>query len=138
MRPILPQQAAGSGLQGRASSHPGGAAPRRRRRAAVPAAAAASKGEPDPHALLQVPRGASRRAIRAAYIERIKLLHPDVSPAGQDTTAAAAALNAAYEQLMEGEGARGSAGPGAEGRGASFCVLGSTWVRTGVGLPKGR
>lgn len=55
--------------------------------------------------MLRVSRGASRRQLRAAYIERIKLLHPDVSAAGgQDTTAEAAALNAAYERLMAAYG----------------------------------
>lgn len=101
--PGLAQQSARSCLVGRASSRPDTAA-RRRRRGAVLAAAAGGRGEPDPYALLQVSRGASRRAIRAAYIERIKLLHPDVSPPGEDTTAAAAALNAAYEALMDGAG----------------------------------
>ncbi|KAL4435186.1 hypothetical protein ABPG77_001868 [Micractinium sp. CCAP 211/92] len=99
--PGLAQQSARSCLVGRAPSRPDTAA-RPRRRGAVLAAAAGGRGEPDPYALLQVSRGASRRAIRAAYIERIKLLHPDVSPPGEDTTAAAAALNAAYEALMDG------------------------------------
>ncbi len=57
----------------------------------------------DPYSVLRVARGSSRRAIRAAYIEQIKLLHPDVSSAsGEDTTREAAALNAAYEALMAG------------------------------------
>lgn len=73
--------------------------PHRRGRLLV--AAAAGK-EPDPFALLQVRRGSNRREIRTAYIDRIKQLHPDVNPAGDDSTAAAAALNAAYERLMQG------------------------------------
>ena len=76
----------------------------RRARRAPPAAATArqQQEQPDPYRLLQVDRGSSRRAIRAAYIERIKLLHPDVAGDGQDTTLQAAALNAAYERLMAG------------------------------------
>lgn len=56
----------------------------------------------DPYAVLKVARGSSRLAIRAAYIEQIKLLHPDVSASGEDSTREAAALNAAYEALMAG------------------------------------
>lgn len=63
----------------------------------------------DPHAVLQVPRGASRRAIRAAWIERIRRLHPDVSQSGDDTTLEAAAVNAAYEALMQGGWVGGAA-----------------------------
>ncbi|EFN55763.1 hypothetical protein CHLNCDRAFT_52421 [Chlorella variabilis] len=64
--------------------------------------------------------GARRRQLRAAYIERIKLLHPDVSAAGgQDTTAEAAALNAAYERLMAayGTNSRDEGGRGDEEEG---------------------
>jgi hypothetical protein len=66
------------------------------------AAAGRQQQQPDPYAVLQVSRGASRRQIRAAYIERIKLLHPDVSLSGEDSTPAAAALNTAYDRLMAG------------------------------------
>ena len=82
---------------------------RRRARRAAPAAATArqqQQAQPDPYRLLQVDRGSSRRAIRTAYIERIKLLHPDVAGDDQDTTLQAAALNAAYERLMAGGGGR--------------------------------
>ena len=72
------------------------------RSAVVTAAASRAQQQADPHGVLGVPRGASRRAIRAAYIERIKLLHPDVSASGEDTTLEAAAVNAAYEALMQG------------------------------------
>lgn len=54
---------------------------------------------PDPYALLQVPRGASRKEIRAAYIEQIRILHPDVSDR-EDATQVAMQLNAAYAALM--------------------------------------
>ena len=53
----------------------------------------------DPYALLQVPRGTSRREIRAAYVSLIRQVHPDVNDSA-DATARAAALNAAYESLM--------------------------------------
>ena len=68
---------------------------RHRRRAAAAAL-------PDDFALLQLPPNSSRRQIRAAYIERIKTIHPDVSVSDVDTTLAAAALIAAYERLMSG------------------------------------
>jgi hypothetical protein len=45
-------------------------------------------------------RSASRAAIRTAYLERMKLLHPDVNPS-EDTTQQAVAINAAYLQLMQ-------------------------------------
>ena len=45
-------------------------------------------------------RFASRATIRAAYLERMKLLHPDLNP-GEDTTEQAVAINAAYLQLMQ-------------------------------------
>lgn len=51
--------------------------------------------------LLRVERGSSRREVRAAYIELIKDLHPDLNP-DQDTTQAAAQLNAAYELVLAG------------------------------------
>lgn len=77
---------------------------RRCRRGGTVLAAAGRQQAPqaDPYAVLKVGRGSSRRAIRAAYIEQIKLLHPDVSASGEDTTREAAALNAAYEALMAG------------------------------------
>lgn len=64
--------------------------------------AVVARAEAAPHETLGVPRGSGRRAIRAAYIEKIKQLHPDVS-GEEDTTAEAAALNAAYAALMAGE-----------------------------------
>lgn len=76
----------------------------------------------DPYTVLKVARGSSRRAIRAAYIEQIKLLHPDVSASGEDTTLEAAALNAAYEALMAGghQGAEWEVeGAGCENRAAA-------------------
>lgn len=60
-------------------------------------------GQPDPYALLGVPRGARRAQVRRAYLALIKTLHPDVSRDGEDTTAAAAALNDAYRSILEGE-----------------------------------
>ena len=52
------------------------------------------------HALLGIPPGSTKAEIRAAYIEQIKELHPDVNPA-RDTTGPAADLNAAYSHLLE-------------------------------------
>ena len=45
-------------------------------------------------------RSASRAAIRAAYLERMKLLHPDMN-LDEDTTLQAVAINAAYLKLTE-------------------------------------
>ena len=50
--------------------------------------------------VLGCPRSASRTAIRAAYLDRMKLLHPDMNP-DEDTTAQAVAINAAYLTLTE-------------------------------------
>lgn len=94
-----PGTAAGGRLQQSAAARHGQQRqqrPRQRRCFAVRAEAAA------PHETLGVPQGSSRRAIRTAYIEQMKRLHPDVSGEA-DTTAEAAALNAAYEALMAGE-----------------------------------
>ena len=52
------------------------------------------------HALLGIPPGSTKAEIRAAYIEQMKELHPDVNPL-QDTTGPAADLNAAYSYLLE-------------------------------------
>lgn len=63
--------------------------------------AAAGKQPPlDPHKILQVPRGASRAEIRAAYYSRIRALHPDVNPL-RDTTAATVELNLAWGLLNQ-------------------------------------
>ena len=50
--------------------------------------------------VLGCPRSASRAAIRAAYLERMKLLHPDMN-LDEDTTVQAVAINAAYLTLTE-------------------------------------
>ena len=50
--------------------------------------------------LLGLPQDEDRAAIRAAYITRMKQLHPDVN-IGKNTNAAAAAVVAAYKHLME-------------------------------------
>jgi hypothetical protein len=47
----------------------------------------------------QVRRGCTREEVRAAYLLRIREVHPDVT--GTDTNAEAANLNAAYEALMQ-------------------------------------
>lgn len=60
----------------------------------------------DPYAILQVDRGASRRQVRAAYVALIRQLHPDVNDSA-DATARAAALNAAYENLMTADEVEG-------------------------------
>lgn len=75
--------------------------PQQQRRVSA-ASSRRGQAEVDPYAVLQVARGSGRRAIRAAYIERIKLLHPDVSLSGEKSTADAAAVNAAYDALMAG------------------------------------
>ena len=96
-----------------------------RRGAAVAAAGGSggSSGAPDPYEVLQVPRGAGRRAIRAAYIQRIKRLHPDVAAEGEGSTAAAAALNAAYEALAGGFASASRDDSGEEGGGEEWDPL---------------
>lgn len=53
----------------------------------------------DLYKLLDVSPRSSRADIRAAYIAKIKVMHPDVSM-DDDATTDAAALNAAYTALM--------------------------------------
>jgi curved DNA-binding protein CbpA len=55
--------------------------------------------ELDPYAVLKVPRTASTRQIRAAYVDRARLLHPDlVGPRGLDGMRE---LNEAWEMLKD-------------------------------------
>jgi preprotein translocase subunit Sec63 len=54
----------------------------------------------DPYKVLEIPRNSSRAEIRAAYLERMKLYHPDVSME-EDAAEVAVQLNVAYQQLME-------------------------------------
>lgn len=67
----------------------------------------------DPYRILQVEKGSSRTEIRSAYIKQIKELHPDINQE-EDTTAAAARLNAAYELILKGLEGRGRGGPQGE------------------------
>eukprot|EP00884_Botryococcus_braunii_P008095 jgi/Botrbrau1/17287/Bobra.0015s0044.1 len=53
----------------------------------------------DPYELLQVTRSCTKEEVRAAYLVRIREVHPDVT--GSDTNAEAAELNAAYQLLMQ-------------------------------------
>ncbi|DBB11683.1 TPA: hypothetical protein ACH3X3_007064 [Trebouxia sp. C0006] len=63
--------------------------------------ASQSKGSvTDLYRLLGVSASSSKADIRAAYISKIKVMHPDVS-ADDDATEDAVALNAAYTALME-------------------------------------
>ncbi len=50
--------------------------------------------------LLGLSQDDEKATIRAAYIQKMKLLHPDVN-SKNDTTAAAAAVVAAYKHLLE-------------------------------------
>ncbi len=64
--------------------------------------ASQSKGSvTDLYRLLGVSASSSKAEIRAAYISKIKVMHPDVS-ADDDATEDAVALNAAYTALMVG------------------------------------
>lgn len=65
---------------------------------------------PDPYRVLDIPRNSSKAEVRAAYLERMKLYHPDVSME-EDAAEVAVQLNVAYQQLMEG----GKGKQGAEG-----------------------
>lgn len=57
-------------------------------------------GKAEAYKILKVPPGCSKARIRKAYIELMKLSHPDVS-SEQDSTQIAVTLNAAYEELMQ-------------------------------------
>lgn len=70
----------------------------------------------DAHALLGLEKGASKAEIKAAYRQKARELHPDVSPAA-DAGARFAEVAAAYAQLTEG-------GPGEAEPGAA---MGSEW-----------
>lgn len=50
-----------------------------------------------PYKVLGVERDATRAEIRAAYVEKMKEIHPDVN--SEDTTAWASSVNLAYELL---------------------------------------
>ncbi|GMH43051.1 hypothetical protein BSKO_10973 [Bryopsis sp. KO-2023] len=56
-------------------------------------------GNINPYSVLEVSRNSSVDEIREAYLEKIKVLHPDVN--SDDTTESAARLNLAYSKLME-------------------------------------
>lgn len=58
---------------------------------------ATSENDACPYTTLGIRKGASRSEIRAAYIRKIKTLHPDVN--SEDTTEKAASINLAYEQI---------------------------------------
>ena len=69
------------------------------RRGLACSAAKQNNKKDDLYKLLDVSPRSSRADIRAAYIAKIKVMHPDVSMDG-DATTDAAALNAAYTALM--------------------------------------
>jgi preprotein translocase subunit Sec63 len=71
----------------------------RRRQLRTRLQAKAQQQQRDPYDLLGVERGASKAEVRAAYLQRMKLLHPDVNPS-DDATQQATLLNAAYESLL--------------------------------------
>ena len=61
---------------------------------------ASQKGSKDSfYRLLNLPPNSSRAEIRAAYISKIRTMHPDIST-DEDATSDAVALNAAYAALM--------------------------------------
>ena len=53
--------------------------------------------------LLGVSQGLDRASLRAAYVQKMKLLHPDVNME-KDTTAEATAVVAAYKLILEVRG----------------------------------
>lgn len=70
-----------------------------------------ANGQKDtPHQTLGVSPAATKKQIKAAYYSRMKQLHPDVNPT-EDTTAAAAQLNAAYQHLLAGASGSEDDGP---------------------------
>jgi DnaJ domain len=72
--------------------------PAPRRHQWKPPAALQSK---DPYKVLQVTRDSSLAEIKAAYYQKIKLLHPDLNE--NDTTEEAVVLNIAYAALLQGK-----------------------------------
>lgn len=50
--------------------------------------------------MLGIDQGTDKAAVRTAYVEKMKLLHPDVN-LKKDTTAEAAAVVAAYKHILE-------------------------------------
>lgn len=54
----------------------------------------------DPYRILGIPRNSSRTQIRAAYLQKIRQYHPDVSME-EDAAEVAVQLNAAYQTLMQ-------------------------------------
>lgn len=58
-----------------------------------------SRLKEDPYELLGITKNSTFKAIRHAYINKMKLMHPDVNP-HTDTTKAASKLNIAYEALI--------------------------------------
>jgi hypothetical protein len=73
------------------------ASPATSRKQCKPPSAVQSK---DPYKVLQVAPGSSLEDIKAAYYQKIKLLHPDVNE--NDTTEEAVVLNIAYTTLIQG------------------------------------
>lgn len=73
----------------------------RQQRASQTCHASQSGGQPaDNYDVLGIPRSSSKADIRAAYIAKIKVRHPDIST-DEDATGDAITLNAAYTALME-------------------------------------
>ncbi len=70
----------------------------------------------DPHRVLGLVPGASPGEIRAAYRRLAKLYHPDA--AGERALPRFLAIQAAYEQLVDGEGRLRTGGPAGRGRAA--------------------
>jgi hypothetical protein len=68
----------------------------------------------DPHRTLGVPPGASLNEIRSAYRRLAKQYHPDA--AGERALPRFLAIQAAYEQLVDGDGRLRAAGGGGQGR----------------------
>lgn len=55
----------------------------------------------DPYATLGVPRDADRATIRAAYIARMRQIHPDLRPHDPAASHAARETNAAWDTLRD-------------------------------------
>lgn len=60
----------------------------------------ATSASSDPYRVLGVEPGATKAEVRAAYLESMKSLHPDVNPS-PDATQVATCLNMAYEEVLD-------------------------------------
>ena len=62
----------------------------------------------DPYSVLGVPRGASEDEVTKAYRKLAKKYHPDLNPGNKEAEKKMSEINAAYEQIKNGDTQSGS------------------------------